>query len=102
MPRIIKYADAYEGRKIQDVWLNFKNPPCPAYPAEKNMAMLELVVRQSSLPESLVMDCFCGSRSFLAAALRPGRRPIGIDRSDAAIAIAAARSELAGLPVLRL
>lgn len=78
MPRIIKYADAYEGRKIQDVWLNFKNPPCPAYPAEKNMAMLELVVRQSSLPESLVMDCFCGSRSFLAAVFAPGAVPLAL------------------------
>lgn len=102
VPRIIKYADAYEGRKIQDVWLNYKDPPYPIYPTEKNMAMLELIVRQSSSADSIVMDCFCGSGSFLAAALRHGRRPIGIDRSDMAISVALNRPELRQLPLIRL
>lgn len=97
VPRIKKYADQYKGKKIQDVWLDFKDPQYPVYPTEKNMAMLEQIVRQSSSPHSLVLDAFCGSGAFLAAALRHGRRAIGIDSSRLAIETAKKRPELARL-----
>ena len=100
VPRIIKYADQHEGKKIQDVWPDFKDPQYPVYPTEKNMEMLERIVLQSSNKNSLVMDCFCGSGAFLAAALQHGRRPIGIDRSRTAIDAARKRTELAQIPLL--
>ncbi len=102
VPRIKKYADEHEGCKIQDVWTNFKDPQYPLYPTEKNMEMLELIVRQSSRPDSLVMDCFCGSGAFLAAGIRHGRRVIGVDESEIAIAVASQRPELVNMPVLEL
>lgn len=101
VPRIIKYADQHEGKKIQDVWTDFKDPPYPLYPTEKNMEMLERIVLQSSNKNSLVMDCFCGSGAFIAAALRHGRRPIGIDRSETAINIARKRIELSRVPLVK-
>lgn len=102
VPRIKRYADEHGGCKIQDVWTNFKDPQYPLYPTEKNMEMLELIVRQSSRPDSLVMDCFCGSGTFLAAGIRHGRRVIGVDESDIAIAVALKRPELVNMPVLEL
>ena len=83
-PRIKKYAKDHTGKKIQDVWL-FKDPLNPIYPTEKNMDMLELIIKQSSDENSIVLDCFAGSGSTLFAALKLNRRFIGIDKSDIAI-----------------
>lgn len=102
VPRIKKYAEEHDGCKIQDVWANFKDPQYPIYPTEKNMAMLELIVRQSSEKDSLIMDFFCGSGAFLAAGVRHGRRVIGMDQSDIAIAVATSRPELAGIQVVEI
>ena len=85
-PRIRKYADEHEGMKIQDVW-TYKDPQNPVYPTEKNHDMLKLIVEQSSLPESIVLDCFAGSGSTLLCAQELGRRFIGIDQSDEAVRI---------------
>ncbi len=40
------------------------------------------------------MDRFCGSGAFLAAGIRHGRRVIGVDESEIAIAVASQRPEL--------
>lgn len=102
VPRIKKFADNCTGKKIQDVWTKYKDPQYPVYPTEKNAKMLELIVRQSSHKNSLVMDCFCGSGSFLASAMRLGRRVIGIDKSEVAIQVARQRHELRHLPLVTI
>lgn len=84
-PRIIKYSDEYKGDKIQDIWLDYKDPPYPKYPTQKNISMLELIIKQSSNEDSIIMDCFCGSGGFLEAGLKNNRRVIGIDESKIAI-----------------
>ncbi len=94
VPRIIKYASDSSGKKMQDVWLNFKDPPYPCYPTEKNAEMLETIIRQSSYEDSLVLDPFAGSGSLLRAALISGRRFIGIDSSPEAIKVMKERPEL--------
>lgn len=68
-PRIKKYADEYEGMKIQNVW-TFKDPQNPVYPTEKNHDMLKLIISQSSI---------CADEL--------GRRFIGIDSSEEAVKI---------------
>ena len=83
-PRIKKYADEHQGKKIQDIW-EFKDPQYPSYPTEKNVEMLERIILQSSSENSIVMDCFAGSGSTLFAANKNNRRFIGIDNSDFSI-----------------
>lgn len=101
-PRIIKFAADHQGKKIQDVWSNFKDPQYPSYPTEKNQEMLDLIVKQSSLPGSIVMDCFCGSGTFLKAGRQNQRFVIGIDQSPVAIAVASKRPELSGLAKIQI
>ena len=57
------------------------------YPTEKNHGMLKLIIEQSSLPESIVLDCFAGSGGTLICAQELGRRFIGIDSSEEAVKI---------------
>lgn len=102
VPRIKKYADEHRGKKIQDIWKNYKDPQYPLYPTEKNIEMLEMIVKQSSNRNSIIMDCFCGSGSFLVAGLRHGRKIIGIDNSETAINIASNRPELKNIPIIQL
>lgn len=87
-PRKIIFADEREGKRVQDVW-EFKDPQYPSYPTEKNPRMLDLIVRTSSDPGSMVLDCFCGSGTTLKSAHLMGRRWIGIDQSEHAILAAA-------------
>ncbi|MEW6607120.1 MAG: site-specific DNA-methyltransferase [bacterium] len=83
-PRKIIYADEREGKRVQDVW-EFKDPQYPDYPTEKNYELLDLIIRTSSNPESIVLDCFCGSGTTLKSAHINNRRWIGIDQSEHAI-----------------
>jgi adenine-specific DNA-methyltransferase len=73
-------------KKIQDVW-SFKDPQTPLYPTQKNDLMLAQIILNSSHPDSLVLDCFCGSGGTLLAAQNLGRCWIGIDQSPAAIKV---------------
>ena len=86
-PRIKKYADEHQGKKIQDIWLDYKDPQKPIYPTEKNNNMLKMIIEQSSNENSIIMDCFCGSSSFLKEGIKLNRYVIGIDKSDIALNI---------------
>jgi site-specific DNA-methyltransferase (adenine-specific) len=91
------YAD--QGRRLGSVWTD-----CPAmrantpliaeatgYPTQKPLALLERIVRASSLPESRVLDPMCGSGTTLVAAKKLGRRYTGVDKSALAVKIARER-----------
>lgn len=65
--------------------MNFK------YPTQKNLEMLELIIKQSSRENSIIMDCFAGSGTTLVAAAKLGRKFIGIDSSDVAINVIKSR-----------
>jgi adenine-specific DNA-methyltransferase len=86
VPRIKQYADEHKGKKIQDIW-NYIDPAYPLYPTEKNLNMLEMIVEQSSNPDSIVLDCFAGSGSTLLAAQNLGRQWLGIDQSDVSVKV---------------
>ncbi len=91
-PRKIIYADEarVNGKKMQDIW-EFKDPPYPKYPTEKNLDMLKTIVNASSNLGDIVMDSFCGSGTTLVAAEILGKHWIGIDTSKAAIKISEVR-----------
>lgn len=97
VPRVIKYADEHRGKKIQDVWRNYKDPQRPLYPTEKNMEMLEMIIKQSSNEDSIIMDCFCGSGAFLEAGRKQNRFVIGIDKSAISESVVKSRALLVGL-----
>lgn len=84
VPRIKKFAEEHKGKKIQDIW-RYKDPAHPIYPTEKNLEMLEMIIQQSSNPDSIILDCFAGSGSTLLAAQNLNRRWIGVDVSPVAI-----------------
>ncbi len=83
-PRKIIYSDEREGKRVQDIW-EFKDPQYPSYPTEKNSDLLDLIIKTSSNPKSIILDCFCGSGTTLKSAQINNRRWIGIDQSDVAI-----------------
>lgn len=83
-PRIKKYADKHEGKRIQDVW-EFKDPQNPIYPTQKNKNMIKQIIMQSSDKQSIVLDCFAGSGVTLECANELGRKWIGVDNSKVAI-----------------
>ena len=53
--------------------------------------MLELIIKQSSRENSIIMDCFAGSGTTLLAAAKLGRKFIGIDSTDVAINVIKSR-----------
>lgn len=83
-PRKKIFIDEKKGKRLQDVW-EYKDPQYPSYPTEKNFDMLQLIVKTSSNENGIVLDCFCGSGTTLAASQMNNRRWIGIDNSDCAI-----------------
>ncbi|MCE2449422.1 MAG: site-specific DNA-methyltransferase [Candidatus Latescibacteria bacterium] len=83
-PRKVVFADEREGKRVQDIW-EYKDPQYPVYPTEKNPELLDLIIRTSSNPGSIVLDCFCGSGTTLKSAQRLNRNWIGIDQSEHAI-----------------
>ena len=95
VPRKKIFADEKATRRMQDIW-EFKDPPYPVYPTQKNLELLQFIIATSSNSGDLVLDCFCGSGTTLLAAQSMNRRWIGIDNSEPAIA--AARKRLAEMP----
>ncbi|NCX95907.1 MAG: site-specific DNA-methyltransferase [Chitinophagia bacterium] len=83
-PRKKIYLDSREGKRMQDIW-EFKDPPYPVYPTEKNSELIDLIIKTSSAQNSIVLDCFCGSGTTLAMAEKNHRTWIGIDQSEEAI-----------------
>ncbi len=95
VPRKKIFADEKTTRRMQDIW-EFKDPPYPVYPTQKNLELLQFIIATSSNAGDLVLDCFCGSGTTLLAAQSMNRRWIGIDDSEPAIAVA--RKRLVEMP----
>ncbi|NTV25897.1 MAG: site-specific DNA-methyltransferase [Chlorobiaceae bacterium] len=89
-PRRKVYLENSEGVPVQDIWLDYRdahnqNIHITGYPTEKNPDLLARIIKASSNPGDLVLDCFSGSGTTLAVASRLGRSWIGVDRSSEAI-----------------
>lgn len=63
------------------------------YPAEKPVALAEVLVKQSSLEGDVVADPFCGSGAFGVAAIAQARQFKGNDINPTAVSLTARRLE---------
>ena len=61
------------------------------YPTQKPEALLERIIKVSSNPGDLVFDCFMGSGTTQAVAMKLGRRFIGADINLGAVEITTQR-----------
>jgi site-specific DNA-methyltransferase (adenine-specific) len=97
--RQTKYGDsrAAEGGKIwDDVWqIPRLTGTCkervPDFPTQLPLALVEPIVLCASMPGDLVVDPFNGSGTTGVAAVRNGRKYVGIDKSEKFIDIATER-----------
>lgn len=81
--RII-YLDEVEGDIIDSVWNDIPpvNPVAKErqnYPTQKPEALVERIIKSSTNPGDLVFDCFMGSGTTQASAMKLRRRFIGAD-----------------------
>jgi adenine-specific DNA-methyltransferase len=91
-PRRKVYLDESKGLAAQDIWLDYldinnQNTQTTGYPTEKNIEMLKRIILASSNKGDLVMDCFAGSGTTLAAADELERSWIGVDAGSESIRI---------------
>ncbi len=96
MPYVKRYFDDTEGMRIGDLWSDI-NPINQVakerldYPTQKPEALIERIINASSNPGDIVFDCFCGSGTTQAVAMKLGRRFIGADINLGAIHITTKR-----------
>ena len=87
--RVLDYKPNEEGKFPEDVWtISIINPVAKErvdYPTQKPERLLEDVIKVSSNAGDLVFDCFMGSGTTQAVAMKLGRRFIGADINLGAI-----------------
>jgi adenine-specific DNA-methyltransferase len=103
-PRRKVYFDQSKGIPVQDIWMDYRdahnqNVQITGYPTEKNFQLVSRLIAATTNPGDLVLDCYSGSGTTLEAAAASGRRFIGIDISDAAIAATVKRFREGRLPM---
>jgi hypothetical protein len=91
-----QYLDDMEGVKLQDIWTDIPavNPVANeriGYPTQKPERLIERILKMTSNPGDLVLDCFIGSGTTTAVAQKLGRRWIGCDINKGAIQTTAKR-----------
>ena len=81
-----------DDRALSDVWgdiMSFQQIPTAAensgYPTQKPEALLQRIILSATDPGDLVFDCFMGSGTTQAVAMKLGRRFIGADINLGAI-----------------
>jgi DNA modification methylase len=95
-PGLKRYLDEMPGVPLQDVWddinpINSQALEALGFPTQKPEALLERIIRVSSNPGDLVLDCFLGAGTTAAVAQKLGRRWIGCDINMGAIQTTAKR-----------
>ena len=90
IPRRKQYLDEMDGRDTQSWWDDIQgvvswSDEQTRYPTQKPEALLERIIKASSNPGDIVFDCFMGSGTTQAVAMKLGRRFIGGDINLGAI-----------------
>lgn len=89
-PRLRYFLDQNEGALVSDLWddinlISSNGAESQGYPTQKPEALLERIIKASSKPGGLVFDCFMGSGTTQAVAMKLGRRFLGADINLGAI-----------------
>lgn len=84
VPRRKMYLDEAKGVPLQDIWTDIVpvqglSNENENYPTQKPIMLLERIIKLTSNPGDLVFDCFMGSGTTQAVAMKLGRRFIGAD-----------------------
>lgn len=82
-----------KGKLLEDWWVDIpaicrNEPEKNGYATQKPLKLMERIVSTWSNTGDRVLDPFCGSGSFLEAALLAKRFPVGSDKNSEAISIA--------------
>jgi DNA modification methylase len=104
VPAQKRYLDEMPGVPLQDLWLDIRpvqgqSGENVGYSTQKPEALLERIIKASSNPGDLVLDCFVGSGTTAAVAEKLGRRWIACDLSR--FAIHTTRKRLLAIPDVR-
>ena len=88
----IRYLDEMPGVPLQDVWadlppINSQAKERTGYPTQKPVALAERIIKASSNPGDVVLDCFAGCAYVPVAAERNGRQWIACDISPRALTV---------------
>lgn len=101
MPRYKQYLDEMPGVLLQDIWNDV--PPVASqsierlsYDTQKPEALLERIIKASSMEGNLVLDCFAGSGTTAAVSEKLNRKWITCDLGR--FAIHTTRKRLLGIP----
>ncbi len=86
---MVDYLDQKAGSKPRDWfvmdYLNVMSDERVDYPTQKPLQLLDKLIKASSNEGDIVFDCFMGSGTTLASALKNGRRFIGADINMGAV-----------------
>ena len=96
VPRRKMYLDEAKGIPLQDIWTDIvpvqgASTENENYPTQKPITLLERIINVATNPGDLVFDCFMGSGTTQAVAMKLGRRFIGADINLGAIQITTKR-----------
>lgn len=83
-PRKKQYYDPTKGKKVSDIWtdifpVNSQALESEEYPTQKPESLLERIISAATEPGDIVFDCFMGSGTTQAVAMKLGRKFIGAD-----------------------
>ncbi|MDE2688419.1 MAG: DNA methyltransferase [Chloroflexota bacterium] len=92
VPRLKVYLDQHPGMPAHDVWADIQplrswHKERTGYPTQKPAALAERIIKASSNPGDVVLDCFAGCAYVPIAAERNGRQWIACDISPRALTV---------------
>jgi len=90
VPGLKRFLDEMPGNPLRDIWddINAIGPQSSEqenYPTQKPEALIERIMISATNPDDLVFDCFMGSGTTQAVAMKLGRKFIGADINLGAI-----------------
>jgi DNA modification methylase len=96
IPRLRRYLDEMPGIALQTLWDDISlvqavSLESQSFPTQKPEALLERIIRVSSLTGDIVLDSFVGSGTTAAVAQKLGRRWIGCDMNKGCVQMTSKR-----------